>query len=130
MSSTAPNIHTCCSWNQSSGETALIEASRHCEEEGTAVLDALLKAGADVNHQSDEGTTALMEASKTISRGYVDHIDLLLKAGADRALKDKTGRTALDYAQVTRFGTADPAKVERLAAGLLGGHDWLSWLHH
>jgi ankyrin repeat protein len=60
-------------------------------------LKALLKAGADVNKQSeDDGTTALIHAAQ---KGKETAVMFLLKAGADIGLKDKWGRTALDNAR-------------------------------
>jgi len=55
------------------------------------VLEMLVKAGADVNHQDEDGITPLMVNSDNKSK-----IELLLKLGADKSIKDKQGKTAYD----------------------------------
>jgi cytohesin len=55
-------------------------------------VEALLKAGADVNAVDDDGWTALMYCDG------VDNVRLLLKAGADMTVRNKEGQTALAVA--------------------------------
>ena len=59
------------------------------------MIEALLRAGADVNARSEAGGTALMEAA---SSGQVEAVRALLAAGADATLKDGNG-DALWYAR-------------------------------
>ena len=59
------------------------------------VVEVLLKAGADVNHQDSYGNTALMWAA---GNGHANVIHLLLRAGADGNAKNFNGKSALDSA--------------------------------
>ncbi len=59
-------------------KTGLINASLHGNN---AIVELLLKAGANTNLQDSEGYTALMHASK---KGHKNIVKLLLKAGANR----------------------------------------------
>ena len=58
-------------------ETVLMRAARSGH---VNVVDALLKAGADVNRADTDGNTALIHASV---KGQVDCVKSLIKAGAD-----------------------------------------------
>lgn len=60
------------------------------------MLKTLIKAGANVNHQSKDGSTALIFAA-TNSR--YDLVKILLKKGADAKLKNHSGYIALNYAR-------------------------------
>ena len=57
-----------------------------------AAVEALIKAGADVNFKVNEGGTALMMASQ---RGHTEVVRALLKGGADVDATDDSGVTAL-----------------------------------
>ena len=85
------------------GNTALLLAA----EGEPLIVDALIKAGCNVNHQNEEGATALMSAVR-----YEDHdiVDALIKAGADPEIMDKHGQKAADM--VT---SADVAKALGIA---------------
>jgi hypothetical protein len=61
------------------------------------VVDALLRAQADVNLADNDGWTALHTAAFT---GQDDVVDLLLHAGANAGLRDARGGVALDWARL------------------------------
>jgi ankyrin repeat protein len=73
------------------GTTAIHYAMFSPSVEPTRIL---LKAGADVNHQSKTGDTALMIA---VRNAQFDIIPLLLDAGAKVDLKNANGETALEW---------------------------------
>jgi len=58
-------------------------------------VEALIDAGAKVNHTQAAGDTPLMMAA---GYGYVEIVKVLLKKGADPAIKNAAGSTALDLA--------------------------------
>jgi ankyrin repeat protein len=58
----------------------------------TAVIEALLKAGADVNALEGSNSTALMYASYN---GHLEAVDLLIKHGIELNVRDNGGKTAL-----------------------------------
>lgn len=60
-------------------------ANSNQQDGDTELIQMLLKAGADVNHQNDNGTTPLMKAAE---RGQKNIVRLLLEAGADPLLRD------------------------------------------
>ncbi len=78
----------------------------HKNQAGSA--EALINAGAKVNHTQSAGNTPLMMAA---GYGYADIVQMLLNKGADPAMKDAAGNTALDLA-VT--GVSD---VDRFTSG-------------
>ena len=66
-------------------------------ERDTAIADALLSRGADVNMQSDSGETALMLAAR---QGHMEMVKkLLIEAEANVNLKNNEGKTALTIAR-------------------------------
>ena len=75
-------------------------------------LQALLKAGADVNAQDGAGYTALMYAVGSEDR--VPYVKALLAAGANASLKGKSGETALSIAEKSlaehRKSAAEPGQ--------------------
>ncbi|MFP4572590.1 MAG: ankyrin repeat domain-containing protein [Desulfobacterales bacterium] len=79
--------------NDKYGDTALTEAARKNNNE---IVEALIKAGANLDVQSNAGWTALILATK---RGAPRVAKTLLNAGANTGLRDKYGKTALDYAK-------------------------------
>ncbi len=79
------NVNT----TDNSGNTALMEASRHGYKD---IVDMLIKTGANVNATANDGNTALIWASKN---GYKDVLEILIKAGADISDKTIYGFTAL-----------------------------------
>jgi ankyrin repeat protein len=89
--------------------TALMIAARHGNP---AVVEALVRRGADVNAEMSEGRTALMWAA-----GYGDAamVKTLLDAGAHRDARDAHGDTALTLAQNNGETEADPEVVRLLS---------------
>jgi ankyrin repeat protein len=77
-------------------------------------VQALVKAGADVNVADGEGTTPLMSAAAA-GRGAV--VAVLADAGADLDLRDRLGRTALDRAWAAGQETAARLLIRRGAVG-------------
>lgn len=63
----------------------------------SAVIEALIKAKADVNARDKDGVTPLMLAAMLNSNPAV--IETLVKASADINARDKAGKTAFDYAE-------------------------------
>lgn len=76
-----------------SQNTALILAAE--EDAGISVINALIDAGADVNHQNKHGFTALIKAA--VNNDIVTVI-LLIEAKADLGKKTAEGLTAWDLA--------------------------------
>jgi hypothetical protein len=60
---------------------------------GTSVVEAMIRAGADVRMANKEGTTALMNAA---GDNNFEMVKLLVEAGADVNAKDDEGGTAWD----------------------------------
>jgi ankyrin repeat protein len=76
----------------------------------TAVVEALIAAGADLNAVDQNGSTALIMAAEG---GHTDSVRVLLAAGADFSIRDSYAqRTALMYA-------ADAGHINTVAALLL-----------
>ena len=77
--------------------TRLIDAVKRGDTPAVrALIDRLLKAGADPNATSEEGQTALMTASLT---GKPDAVKLLVETGANvNAVEPYKGQTALMWA--------------------------------
>jgi uncharacterized protein len=76
------------------GETALLLAIRRAAGRSSSeIVEALIKAGADVNVRDDEGTSALIVAVR--ESGNVEIVRLLLDAGARPDDRDQPGDTAL-----------------------------------
>ena len=61
------------------------------------VIEALLKAGVDIEARTEHGWTPLMWAARNNSNPKV--IEVLLRFGANAKAKDKEGKTAADYAK-------------------------------
>jgi uncharacterized protein len=78
-------------------ENALHLASRNGH---TAVIEALLKAGADVNALEGTHSTALMYAAYY---GHLDAVELLIQQGAELNVRDNGGHTALYWAERTKM---------------------------
>ena len=77
-------------------DTALTIAARRGHID---IVNALLNAGANVNHRHIFGHTALMAAA---GEGHLEIVRLLLSAGADKDIKTDTGGNAVSYAQFGR----------------------------
>ncbi|MBQ1960542.1 MAG: ankyrin repeat domain-containing protein, partial [Akkermansia sp.] len=71
-------------------------------------VDALIKAGANVNAQDEDGNTALMDAA---DEGHTAVVLRLIQAGADVNARDDEGETALRKAIEERH--ADTAALLR-----------------
>lgn len=59
------------------------------------IIQVLIKAKIDLNHQDVDGCTALHLA---VEKNQFDLAKLLLEKGAIASIVDRTGKTALDYA--------------------------------
>lgn len=78
----------------------LTYACLHCPHDSIEkVVDALIKAGADVNATNKNGRTSLMETSmNSKEKSTNDVVKLLIKGGAELNARDKTGLTAIALA--------------------------------
>lgn len=81
----------------------------------TAVVDYLLKKGAEVNATTDNGSTALLFAARF---GHLEVVELLLQNNADPNLANERGATAIDWALKTE--NTDIADLLRKAGGRPG----------
>ena len=95
------------------GNTELILAARSGELE---IVQALIDAGVDVNHQNIYGNTALIESAK---RGHLETVRALIGAGADVHHQNLFRDTALILA-------ADKGHLETVRALIDAGAD----VHH
>jgi ankyrin repeat protein len=82
--------------------TALIAAA-HLGHVG--VVDALIRAGAPLDHVNNLGWTALIEAVILGDGGtrHTEVVRLLTTAGANRAIADRQGQTPLDLARARGY---------------------------
>jgi ankyrin repeat protein len=64
-------------------------------EDRTAIIEHLVKQGADVNARDNDGETALHGAAKYDAR----FVALLLRLGADPSIRDKSGRLPIDWSR-------------------------------
>lgn len=80
-----------------------------------AVVDYLLKKGAEVNATTDNGSTALLFAARF---GHLEVVELLLQNNADPNLANERGATAIDWALKTE--NTDIADLLRKAGGRPG----------
>ncbi|MBR0080469.1 MAG: TIR domain-containing protein [Synergistaceae bacterium] len=77
------------------GQTALMIAAQRGNAEA---VNALIKAGADVNAKTESSTTALIKATY-FGFDNAEIINILIDAGADVKIKDDMGKMAVDYAR-------------------------------
>lgn len=86
------------------------------KEQAVRKMEALLGAGADMNHGTNQGRTALMGAALS---GNPAIVKLLLAAKADMTARDNEERTALDLAQMRRCKECEHILEEAARDGLL-----------
>ena len=81
------------------GATALFLAvlNQHGPDKAAAMIQALLRAGADVDLANFAGQTPLMQAAQT---GRVAAVEALLQHGSLPELRSRSGQNALDFAQL------------------------------
>lgn len=75
------------------GETVLYQSAQN--ENNKEIVEALIKAGVEINAQTKERRTALLRFAWM---SEADAVKLLLDAGADAKIKDKEGWTAFHFA--------------------------------
>ena len=80
-------------WSRILDKTYLL--NHYAEEGDIAIVQNLLKAGANVNGKDRQGKTALIRASIA---GHKNMVQFLLKAEADGTLADHQGTTASEHA--------------------------------
>lgn len=74
------------------GYTALACAA---DEGNIQIIEVLVNAGCDIDHQDFEGLTALMSS---IVSNQLESVQALVRLGANLNIRDKVGRTAEDIA--------------------------------
>lgn len=77
------------------GQSALMKAAQGGHK---ATVEALLKAGAEVNLQDSEGNSSLHHLARILNETSKDTLDLLIQKGANLELKNSLGETALNVA--------------------------------
>jgi ankyrin repeat protein len=94
--------------------TALTSAAHlgHAE-----IVQALIEAGAPLDHVNRMGWTALIAAVLlgNNSKGHIETVEALVKAGADTEIKDRQGTTALGHARAR--GYQDMITILQAATG-------------
>ena len=80
-----------------------------------AVVDYLLKKGAEINATTANGSTALLFAARF---GHLEVVELLLQNNADPNIANERGATAIDWALKTE--NTDIADLLRKAGGRAG----------
>ncbi len=73
------------------------ESGEASHTQNPAVIDVLVKAGADLNARDEDGSTPLHEAAFLTKNPAV--MDRQLDLGANPKARDKDGKTPWDYAQ-------------------------------
>jgi len=90
------------------GETALLMVAQR--ENGPAVIQELVAAGADINSLNNLGDNAVMLAAW---QHHLDAVKFLVGLGADACAKNNDGETAIDMTQTNL--NDDPGKHEIIA---------------
>jgi ankyrin repeat protein len=90
------------------GETALLIAAQR--ENGPAVIQELVAAGADIHSLNDLGDNAVMLAAW---QHHLDTVKLLVDLAVDACAKNNEGETAIDQAKTNL--NEDPGKHEIIA---------------
>ena len=93
--------------------STLQAAMRLCRDHKLAMMQMLLKAGADINLRNRRGETAL----KIAAFDCIGAVPFLLAQGADPSLADKTGDTALHGIVKYKAATMAPLLEGLLQAG-------------
>jgi ankyrin repeat protein len=81
----------------------------------TAIVDYLLKRGAEIDAKTQNGSTALFFAARF---GHIEAVKLLLKNEADPTIANENGETAVDWAMKNKH--TDIEDLLRAAGGRSG----------
>ncbi len=81
----------------------------------TAIVDYLLKRGAEIDATTQSGSTALFFAARF---GHIEAVKLLLKNEADPTISNENGETAVDWAMKSK--QTDIENLLRAAGGRSG----------
>jgi ankyrin repeat protein len=87
------------------GETALLIAAQ--QENGAAVIQELVAAGANIHTLNDLGSNAIMLAAW---QHHLENVKLLIQLGVDPCVKNQAGESAVDEAESNL--NDDPGKRE------------------
>lgn len=99
-------------------DVEVVDAIRVADRALPAVVERLVRSGADVDHRGANRMTAMHGAA---SNGHVEVVGILLEARADRRMRNVSDETALDLAEAAGHrDVADLIKTFRL-----GGRRWL-----
>lgn len=82
--------------NAQNGKTGVSLLSIAASKGNAAMLELLIKSGANINLTDKNGNTALMEAAKN---GYASAVKVLMSAGVKADTKNNDGMTAIDLAE-------------------------------
>ena len=92
------------------GYTVLHVAMEHAGPGKSAILWALIAAGADINAHGINDWTPLHMA---VARGDIDALEILLRAGADRKIKTRIDHYATPEQEARRSGSERIANIIR-----------------
>tara|TARA_B100001248_G_scaffold262669_1_gene260660 strand:- start:62012 stop:63190 length:1179 start_codon:yes stop_codon:yes gene_type:complete len=102
------------------GVRPLTYAAQHYDEEGEALVDCLLAAGANPNAKEKDGT-ALMHTILTDEKLTKSFLNFLVSKGFDLEIRDNDGWTPLHYA--VNSGSRGYVKVLLSAGACIDAHD-------
>ncbi|HKR95820.1 MAG TPA: ankyrin repeat domain-containing protein, partial [Candidatus Angelobacter sp.] len=89
-------------------ETAFLEAAQRGN--GLAIMEELVRAGANIHAVNDLGDNAIMLAAW---QHHLENVKLLIRLGVDPCAKSNDGETAIDMAKTNL--NDDPGKQEIIA---------------